>query len=229
LVDLLYRIATWLLPLMLSLVLSDLVPALVANLLGDGTARERGRLSLNPLVHVDPLGTVLVPLALIAAGGPVIGWTKPFPLDVNRLNNPRLDSVLVGLARPVTNLLVAALGATVLGWLATGAVQNGSGPLQVFINHNLLNLVFINVFLMIFSLVPIPPFPGAQIIQGLLPPSMAARFEDIQRYGLLIIILLFFVMPLLSPQLNIFQQVVSPLVFGVARAFLASAGVTLGA
>jgi Zn-dependent protease len=79
LVDLLYRIATWLLPLMLSLVLSDLVPALVANLLGDGTAKERGRLSLNPLVHVDPLGTVLIPLALIAAGGPVIGWTRKEP------------------------------------------------------------------------------------------------------------------------------------------------------
>ncbi|MET0245159.1 MAG: site-2 protease family protein [Sphingomonas sp.] len=228
-VDLLYRIATWLLPLMLSLVLSDLVPALVANLLGDGTAKERGRLSLNPLVHVDPLGTVLIPLALIAAGGPVIGWTRPFPLDINRLKNPRLDSVLVGFARPVTNLLLAALGATLLGWLASGMAQGGSGPFGVFISHNLLNLVSINVFLMIFSLVPIPPFPGAQIVQGLLPPSMAARFEDIQRYGLLIVVLLFFVLPLLSPQLNIFQQVISPLVFGVVRAFLASAGVTVGA
>lgn len=226
-VDLLYRIATWLIPLMLSLVLSGLVPALVADLLGDGTARERGRLSLNPLVHVDPLGTVLIPLALIAAGGPVIGWTRPFPLDVNRLNNPRLDSVLIGLARPVTNLMLAALGATLLGWLLSGPAQTGSDPFEVFIYHNLLNLVVINVFLMIFNLVPIPPFPGAQIVQGLLPPSMAARFEDIQRYGLLIIVLLFFVLPLLSPQLNIFQQVVSPLVLGVVRLFLASAGVPL--
>ncbi|PXA89550.1 site-2 protease family protein [Nostoc sp. 3335mG] len=226
-VDLLYRIATWLLPLMLSLVLSGLVPALIADLLGDRTARERGRLSLNPLVHVDPLGTVLIPLALIAAGGPVIGWTRPFPLDVNRLNNPRLDSVLIGLARPVTNLMLAALGATLLGWLLPGPAQPGSDPFGLFTYHNLLNLVVINVFLMIFNLVPIPPFPGAQIVQGLLPPSIAARFEDIQRYGLLIIVLLFFVLPLLSPQLNIFQQVVSPLVLGVVRLFLASAGVPL--
>lgn len=222
--DLIYSILTWILPLMLALVLSSLVPALIAGMLGDQTAREQGRLSLNPLKHVDPIGTVALPLVLIVLNAPVLGWTKPIPLNPNRLRNPRLDMIIVALARPGTNLFLAALAAAALGLVISNLAGTDPGALVYFVIRNLLNFLAINLFLMVFNLLPIPPFPGYQIVMALWPAPPEHQ-EKVIRYSLLIVILLVFVLPLLSPELDILGKVISPFVAAMMQLFLGSAGI----
>lgn len=223
--DLIYSIAAWILPLMFALVLSSLVPALLAGMLGDGTAREMGRLSLNPLKHVDPLGTILVPLVLIIAQAPVLGWAKPIPINPNRLRNPRLDMILVALSRPATNLFLAALAAALLGLVIAGNGDVEMGALAYFVARNLYNFLAINLFLLVFNLLPIPPFPGYQIVEALWPAPPEHQ-EKVYRYSFAIVLLLVFVLPLLSPQLDILGRVIAPFVQAMMQLFLGSVGIS---
>jgi Zn-dependent protease len=220
----LFEIATWLIPLVIAIVFHEVAHGLVARRLGDPTAEQRGRLSLNPLRHVDPVGTVILPLILAISHAPVFGWAKPVPVNYRRLRNPRRDMILVALAGPGMNLLLALLGATLL---AATVFLSGKplGEAARFIAANALNFVWINLFLGIFNLLPIPPFDGGHVVQGLLPPPLAQRFGRIGRYSMLVLVVLLLVLPALG--VNVVAQTVSPIVAAIAQGLLGIFGIRI--
>jgi Zn-dependent protease len=210
-----YEIAVWLVPLVIAIVFHEVSHGLVARRLGDPTAEEKGRLSLNPLRHVDPFGTIILPLILAISHAPMFGWAKPVPVDYRRLRNPRRDMVLVALAGPGMNLLLAVIGAAILA--ATISLSGGAGAGTArFIAANAINFVLINIFLAVFNLLPVPPFDGGHVVQGLLPPSLARSFGSIGRYSLPVLVLLLLVLPAVSPSLNVVGRIVSPVVNQIA-------------
>lgn len=187
---------------------------------GDTTARDLGRISLNPIRHIDPFGTVILPLLLaVSHAGAIFGWAKPVPVDYQRLRNPRRDMVLVALAGPGMNLLLALVGTAILaGTIAiSGESRNGAAAI---IAANALNFVLINIFLAVFNLLPVPPFDGGHVVEGLLPPSLALPFRKIGRFSLLVFVILLLVLPAISPRADVIARVVSPVVDQIARLFL---------
>jgi Zn-dependent protease len=219
-----YEIAVWLIPLVIAIVFHEVSHGLVARRLGDPTAEERGRLSLNPIRHIDPFGTVILPLLLAISHAPVFGWAKPVPVDYRRLNRPRRDMILVALAGPGMNLFLALVGAMILG--ATVAISSGADEgAASLVAANALNFILINIFLAVFNLLPVPPFDGGHVVEGLLPPPLALRFRKIGRYSLLVLVILLLVLPALSPSANIVARVVNPIVGFVARLFLGIFGI----
>jgi Zn-dependent protease len=215
-----WKIATWLFPLIIAIVFHEVSHGLVANALGDPTAKRRGRLSFNPIKHVDPFGTVLLPMALAVTGAPIFGWAKPVPVVASRLRNPRWHMILVALAGPGMNLLLALAAALLLGALVTAAP---SGELWAFVGQNLLNFMAINVFLAVFNLLPMPPFDGGHVVEGLLPRRLAVHYRKIGRYGFLLLIILLLVVPMLFPSANIVERIVGPPVNWIIRALLPNA------
>lgn len=205
-----WRAAVWIIPLVLAIVFHEVSHGLAARALGDPTAAEQRRLSLNPLRHVDPVGTVILPLLLALAKAPVFGWAKPVPVDARRLPHPRRDMMLVALAGPGSNLVLALVGAVLLGALTPSLYGIQPGSLTAFVAANLLNFVMINVFLAIFNLIPLPPFDGGHVVAGLLPERLAQRWDQLARYGLLLFILLLLVLPSIVPGANIVQRLVAP-------------------
>jgi Zn-dependent protease len=177
----LFQIATWLIPLIIAIVFHEVSHGLVAKRLGDPTAEERGRLTFNPIRHVDPFGTVILPLILALSHAPIFGWAKPVPVNYARLRRPRRDMVLVALAGPGMNVLLAVLGAIVLAATLTWS-SDPNGLATTLIAGNALNFVLINLFLAVFNLLPIPPFDGGHVVQGLLPPAAARSFARNGRY-----------------------------------------------
>lgn len=186
--------------LVIAIVFHEVAHGYAARALGDPTASERGRLTLNPLRHVDPVGTLLVPGALALFGGPVFGWAKPVPVNRSRLNNPRFGMMAVAAAGPGSNFVLAALGAVVLGLTmpaglafggdpAAGSVLlvNQLGDLQ-WLSTGLFYFILINIFLGLFNLLPIPPFDGSHIVGGLLPASLRAGWERLQAVGMVLLI-----------------------------------------
>jgi Zn-dependent protease len=217
--DIAYQIAVWLVPLVIAIVFHEVAHGLVARRLGDRTAEERGRLTLNPIKHIDPFGWVILPLILAISHVPVFGWAKPVPVDYRRLRNPRRDMVLVALAGPGMNFLLALLGTALLA--ATISLSGGaSDGAPQMIAQNALNFLLINIFLAVFNLLPVPPFDGGHVVEGLLPLPLAQRFARIGRYSLLVLVVLLLVLPAISPSANIVGRLVSPLVRGIARLFL---------
>jgi len=218
----LFQIATWLIPLIIAIVFHEVSHGLVARRLGDPTAAERGRLTFNPIRHVDPFGTVILPLILALSHAPIFGWAKPVPVNYRRLRHPRRDMVLVALAGPGMNLLLAIVGALVLA--ATLSFSSNPDSLgTAFLAGNALNFVLINLFLAVFNLLPIPPFDGGHVVQGLLPPSVAPSFARIGRYSLLVLVVLLLVLPAIG--INVVGHIVSPLVDGLARGLLGLFGI----
>jgi len=215
----LYQIAVWLVPLIIAIVFHEVAHGLVARRLGDPTAEERGRLSFNPIRHIDPFGTVILPLLLAISHAPVFGWAKPVPVNFRRLRHPRRDMILVALAGPGMNLLLAIVGSATLAAtvLLTGGARTTVAGL---VAANALNFVLINLFLAVFNLLPVPPFDGGHVVEGLLPPPLAQSFRKIGRYSLMVLVLLLLVLPAISPSANVVGRVVSPLVDGIARGLL---------
>jgi len=218
-------IATWLVPLIIAIVFHEVAHGLVARRLGDPTAAAMGRLTLNPLKHIDPFGTVILPMALAIANAPVFGWAKPVPVIKERLRNPRRDMVLVALAGPGMNFLLALVGTMILGVTLATSEGQPTGILD-FVARNAVNFLLINIFLAIFNLIPLPPFDGGHVVEGLLPPSLAKPFAALGRYALLVLIFLLLILPMLSPSANIVARLISPIVEAVARVFLGLAGAT---
>ncbi|MBW8754848.1 MAG: site-2 protease family protein [Sphingomonadales bacterium] len=206
-----FQAAALILPLVIAIVFHEVAHGWTARALGDPTAKEMNRLSLNPLRHVDPIGTIVLPgfLALIKA--PVLGWAKPVPVNKYRLRNPRYGMMAVAAAGPATNFVLAAVGAVVLGLLARpyGGVQM-SGGASTFVAANLVNFLQINIFVALFNLLPIPPFDGSHIVEGLLPPSAARKYAGMRPYGLTLMIMLLVVLPSLAPGLSIIEHFVLP-------------------
>ena len=224
--DTLYSIATWLVPLIIAIVFHEVAHGLAARRFGDTTAESMGRLTLNPVKHVDPFGTIILPMLLAIAHAPIFGWARPVPVRSDRMRNPRRDMILVALAGPGMNLLLAVLATLVLaGALALG----NSGPMSAggLLASNALNFLLINIFLAVFNLIPLPPFDGGHVVEGLLPPTLAASFKRLGRYSLLILILLLLILPMLSPELNIVGKAITPIVTAIARLFLGAAGLPI--
>jgi Zn-dependent protease len=222
--NVLLQIAMWLVPLVIAIVFHEIAHGLVARWLGDNTAADLGRLSLNPIKHVDPFGTVILPLLLALSHAPMFGWAKPVPVNYRRLRNPRRDMVLVALAGPGMNLLLALLGTIALA--ATLSLTSDPDSLATtVIAGNALNFVLINIFLGVFNLLPIPPFDGGHVVEGLLPRSLAKPFRRIGRYSLLVFMILILVLPAISPKADVIGRVVSPLVDHIATGLLGLFGI----
>lgn len=193
--------------LIVSIVFHEVAHGWSALALGDPTAKEQRRLSLNPLRHVDPVGTVLLPGFMLAVGGPVFGWAKPVPVVKERLRNPRFGMMAVAAAGPATNLVLALIGAAVLGiLLASVPVAADEVPLWA---QALSYFLLINVFLAFFNLLPIPPFDGSHIVGGLLPPKLAKGYEKLRPFGLLLFIGLIAI-SWFAPQLGLIERLVGP-------------------
>lgn len=220
----LYSAAIWIIPLTIAIVLHEVSHGWVANAFGDPTAKRLGRLSVNPVTHVDPIGTILLPLSLAIASLPVFGWAKPVPVVASRLRNPRVHMMIVALAGPAMNLVLAAVGTLALALfvkLWPGGTPTGASE---FLFYNLRNFVIINVFLAIFNLLPIPPFDGGHVVQGLLPRPLAAQYARIGRYGFLLLIFLLVILPMIVPGANVVGRIVGPPANAVIDFLLGSAG-----
>lgn len=217
---LIYRAAVAIVPLVVAIVFHEVAHGWAARALGDPTAHEQRRLSFNPLRHVDPMGTIVVPLGLALAGAPVFGWAKPVPVDARRLREPRTGMMLVALAGPGMNLALALVAAVVLGGF-TGVGLSTDG----FLGQMLVEFILVNVFLALFNLLPIPPFDGSHVLEGLLPRPLAIRYERLRGLGFALVILLIVVLPMVAPNANIVARIVVPparwlagIFFGVAHA-----------
>jgi Zn-dependent protease len=173
--------------LLFSLTVHESAHALAADRLGDPTARLLGRVSLNPVVHVDPIGTILFPVLAAVARMPMLGWAKPVPVDVARLRHPRRDSMLVSAAGPGSNLLLAIAAAIALRWIPLSS--SSAGELDVWVPLAMLAArgVEINVLLAVFNMVPIPPLDGGNVLAGLLPGRLADGLDYLRPYGFFII------------------------------------------
>jgi Zn-dependent protease len=176
--------------LVLSLSFHEAAHAWTADRLGDPTARLLGRLTLNPIAHVDWIGTVLFPLIAMSSGLPLIGWAKPVPVNGARLRSPRRDFAVVALAGPVSNLLLAVAAASVLSLVeSTGDGGGGAPSLAVSI---LTLAVYLNVLLAVFNMIPIPPLDGGNVLAGLVPEPVARLIDRVRPYGFLLLYLLLF-------------------------------------
>ncbi len=181
-------IAVSILPLLFAIVIHEVAHGWVAKQLGDPTAKMLGRLTLNPIKHIDPIGTILVPLALLVMGGFIFGWAKPVPVTWENLKNPKRDMALVAVAGPAANLLmalfwalVAKIGITLgadVAWLAT--------PLALM---GIVGVTF-NLILMVLNLLPILPLDGGRIVESLLPGPLSYQFAKLEPYGFILLLVL---------------------------------------
>ncbi len=173
--------------LLFSLTVHEMAHAWTADRLGDPTARLLGRVSLNPLVHADPIGTILFPLIAMVSGAPLIGWAKPVPVNMRYLQRPRRDYMLVAAAGPASNLVLAVVASVVLVVLPISPQTLDEANVTVPLATILSQLMQLNVLLAVFNMVPIPPLDGGNVLAGLLPPSAAALFNQIRPYGFLLL------------------------------------------
>jgi Zn-dependent protease len=201
----LYDLSVWVLPLVIAITFHEAAHGFVAHHFGDNTAWERGRVTFNPLKHIDPFGTLLLPALLLFAHSPFLfGYAKPVPVNFRALRSPRIDMVWVALAGPATNIILALVAATAfhaLPYVPAGAAQ--------WIADNLKNALVINVVLAIFNMLPIPPLDGGRVAVGLLPNVLAVPLARLEPYGMLILIGILILLPLVGSQLGLNLDVIS--------------------
>jgi len=201
------RVVVWALPVLFAITVHEVAHGWVARKLGDPTAMMLGRLTLNPVKHIDPIGTVVVPVVLLLLGGFIFGWAKPVPVTWENLKNPRRDMALVAVAGPLANLLMAIgwalimkLGVTLgsdMHWLAWPLIYMGGAGIAI------------NAILMLLNLLPIPPLDGSRVLMGLLPGPLAWKLGRIEPYGLIIMVLLLVsgvLGTILMPPLRAFEE-----------------------
>lgn len=186
------RIVVWALPVLFAITVHEVSHGWVAKLLGDPTAMMLGRLTLNPIKHIDPIGTVILPLFMMWAGGVVFGWAKPVPVTWENLRHPKRDMALVAIAGPTSNLIMAILWAIILKiCLLFSGNPGGYWLIQPLIFMSGAG-IFINSILMVLNLFPLPPLDGGRVMTGLLPGPLAYKFGKIEPYGLIILVVMLF-------------------------------------
>ena len=205
--------------LVMAIVCHEVAHGWIALMLGDPTAKEGRRLPLTPLRHADPVGTVLLPGALALMNLPIFGWAKPVPVNKWRLRNPRFGMMAVAAAGPATNLVLAALASVALGLLS----PNPQG-LAALAGSSLVAFIEINIFLALFNLLPIPPFDGSHVVEGLLPEPLARGYARVRPIGFPLLILLLVVLPYLIPHFDLIERVVLPPAGWVEAQIMALAG-----
>jgi Zn-dependent protease len=212
--DMAYQISTWILPALIAITLHEAAHGFVAWRLGDDTAKRLGRVTFNPLKHIDPFGTVILPaMLLLASGGRLMfGFAKPVPVNFSRLRRPRRDMVLVAAAGPGINIGLAIAAAAALT-----AIPALPGAGLEWVGYNLFNAVWLNVLLAVFNMLPLPPLDGGRVAVGLLPDVLAVPLSRLERYGFLIILGIVFVLPLLARAVGVDLGIIEWLVLGPAQ------------
>ncbi len=198
--NLAFTVSVWVLPVLFAVTFHEAAHGFAAWRLGDDTAYRMGRVSFNPLRHIDLFGTVLMPaMLLFASGGRMMfGFAKPVPVNFNNLRKPRRDMVLVAAAGPGSNLLLAVISAALVHLLPMV-----SGDIYQWAGHNLINSVRINLLLLVFNMLPIPPLDGGRVAVGLLPAALARKLARLERSGILIILAGIFILPWIGSALGV--------------------------
>lgn len=212
--------------ILFSLSVHESAHAWMADKLGDSTGRMLGRITLNPLPHIDLIGTILLPLVMALAGGPIFGWAKPVPMITRNFKHIKRDTALVGTAGPASNLMVA-LATTLVMAVALVAMGSSAFFVQIQTAYSLpwwlLQLAFINLVLAAFNLIPIPPLDGSWVLAAVLPPSAGRAYDEFRRFGPILLLILFMtplLNLLLSPILRVLQWVVIIIPLQILSSFL---------
>jgi Zn-dependent protease len=200
-----YDISVWVLPLLIAITFHEAAHGFVAHRLGDDTAYELGRVSFNPLRHIDPFGTIVMPAILLLSHSPFLfGYAKPVPVNFRALRNPRIGMVLVALAGPATNIVLALAAAAAFHVLAFAPANSAQ-----WLADNLKNALVINVVLAVFNMLPIPPLDGGRVAVGLLPRVLGYPLSRLKPWGMLILIGILILLPLAGSQFGLNLDVIS--------------------
>jgi Zn-dependent protease len=198
-------VIAWSIPILFGITVHEVAHGWVANSLGDSTARLQGRLTLNPIRHIDPVGTILVPALMVILTGFIFGWAKPVPVNWQRLGHPRRDMALVAAAGPLANLVMMLIWAIIAKLVFVAGIE--ASLVAPFILTMVKVGIIINIILMVLNLLPLLPLDGGRVMTSLLPPDLAEKYARLEPYGLIILVVLLVT--------GVLVRIIGPIIFGL--------------